>query len=253
MSDSTIKTIWLDNPPVNAVSTRMINALHAALDEIETDRTIRCVVLAGAGERAFCAGADLREEKDQRDLEAGRAFRDLGRRTLIRIETFTKPVIAAIHGWCIGGGTALGWAADIRIAADNAKFRAADAYLGLIPSWGMGLQRLPRLVGRAHALDILLLGEDFGAERAYELGLVTKVVPRAELMERTREAALRIASASPNAILATRRAIQFGLRHSWDEMAGYEEELSAEVFGHPDAAEGMAAFLQKRPAVFQDI
>ena len=248
-----VATIWLDNPPVNAVSTRLLHALHAALDTIEADRSIRCVILTGAGERAFCAGADLREEKDMRDPDASRAFRALGRQTLNRIELFAKPIVAAIHGWCIGGGTALGWSADIRIAADNAKFRAGDAYLGVIPSWGMGLLRLPRLVGRQRALDILLLGEDFSAQRAYEFGLVTKVVPRAELIESARQAAARIASASPNAISATRRAVQFGLRHGWDEMAAYEETLSAEVFAHPDAAEGMHAMLEKRPPSFEDI
>ena len=247
-----IATVWLDNPPLNTVSMRLLHELHAALDGIEADKSIRCVVLCGAGDRAFCAGADLREEKEMRDPEISRAMWALGRRTLGRIESFPKPIVTAIHGWCIGGGTAIGWAADIRIAADNAKFRAGDAYLGVIPSWGMGLLRLPRLVGRAQALDILLLGEDFGAQRAYELGLVTKVVPRAELAEEAQLVAERIASASPNAILATRRAIQFGLRHDWDEMAAFEETLTAEVFAHPDAAEGMAA-LQKRPPTFEDI
>lgn len=248
-----IATVMLDNPPVNAVSVRLLHALHAALDAIEADAAIRCVVLAGAGDKAFCAGADLREAKDARDPEQSRALRELARRTLSRIELFPKPVVAAIHGWCIGGGTAIGWAADLRVAADDATFRAEDAYLGVLPSWGMALLRLPRLVGRAQALDILLLGEDFGAQRAFELGLVTKVVPRAGLAQAARAAALRIASASPTAILATRRAIQFGLRHGWDEMAAYEEELAAAVFAHPDAEEGMTAFLQKRRPTFQDI
>ncbi len=248
-----IATVWLDNPPLNTVSMRLLHELHAALDGIEADKLIRCVILSGAGERAFCAGADLREEEEMRDPEASRALWEAGRRTLGRIEGFPKPIVTAIHGWCIGGGTAIGWAADIRIAADNAIFRAGDAYLGVIPSWGMGLLRLPRLVGRAQALDILLLGEDFGAQRAYELGLVTKIVPRAELADEAEKVARRIASASPTAILATRRAIQFGLRHDWDEMAAFEAELTAEVFAHPDAAEGMSAFLQKRPPTFQDI
>ena len=248
-----IATIWLDNPPVNAVSSALLQALDTALDSIQADKSIRCVILTGAGDRAFCAGADLREEKDMRDPDASRAFRHHGRRMLARIESFPKPIITAIHGWCIGGGTALGWTADLRIAADNAVFRAGDAYLGVIPSWGMGLLRLPRLVGRNRALDILLLGEDFGAQRAFELGLVSKVVARADLMSAAQQAASRIASASPTAILATRRAIQFGLRHGWDEMAGYEEDLSAEVFAHADATEGMSAFLEKRRPVFEDI
>ncbi len=164
-----------------------------------------------------------------------------------------KPIVAAIHGYCIGGGTAIGWACDIRIAADNTLFRAGDAYLGIIPSWGMGLHRLPRLLGRSRALDILVLGGDFGAQHAYELGLVTKVVPRAALMEEAVRAASRIATASPNAMLAIRQAVSFNLRHDWDEMAEYEEELSRSVFAHPDAAEGMAAMLEKRTPDFRDL
>ena len=248
-----IGIIRLNNPPVNAASLATLEALHRMLDEVEADPSIRCVILTSTGEKAFCAGADLRDESRLRDPEAAAAFRALGRRTLQRIESGRKPIVAAIHGYCIGGGTAIGWACDIRIAADNAVFRAGDAYLGIIPSWGMGLHRLPRLLGRSRALDLLVLGSDFGAERAYELGLVTKVVPRAALMEEAMSAATRIAAASPNALLAIRQAVNFNLRHSWDEMAEYEEQLSRSVFAHPDAAEGMTAMLEKRKPNFRDL
>jgi enoyl-CoA hydratase/carnithine racemase len=245
--------VSLNNPPFNAASVAMLESLDRVLDEIEADPRIRCVILTGAGERAFCAGADLREEKRFRDPEASRAFRAFGRRMLNRIEQFPKPIIAAIAGWCIGGGTALGWSCDLRFAADTAKFRAGDAYLGVVPSWGMGLTRLPRLVGRANALDILLLGEDFGAARAYELGLVTAVVPASELQDRALAAAERVAQASPAAILATRRAIAFNLRHGWEAMVVEEEAIAARMFEHPDSHEGMSAFLEKRRPVFQDL
>lgn len=172
--EGAIATITLDNPPVNAASTTLMNALHARLDEVERDSDVRCVILTGAGEKAFCAGGDLREEKDFGNPEASSAFRVLGRRTLDRIEAFPVPIVAAIHGYCIGGGTAIGWACDIRLAADNTVFRAGDAYIGMVPSWGMGLTRLPRYVGRCRALDILLLGENFDAETAREFGLVTQ-------------------------------------------------------------------------------
>ena len=247
-----IATVLLDNPPLNAATTELLTELHVVLDEVERDRRIRCVILSGAGEKAFCAGADIRQEKHHRDPDASRAFRALGRRTLVRLETLARPVIAAIHGYCIGGGTALGWACDLRIAADTAVFRAGDAYLGVVPSWGMGLTRLPRYVGRNHALDILLLGENFNAARAYELGLVSEVVPAAELMRRARDRAARIASASPAAIRAIRQAVNFNLRHGWHEMAEYEEKLAAEMFSHPDSEEGMAAFLEKRKPVFRE-
>jgi enoyl-CoA hydratase/carnithine racemase len=251
--DGAIVTLTLDNPPVNAVSTRLIATLHARLDEIEAMPDVRCVILTGAGERAFCAGADLREEGSLNGADAQRAFREMGRRTLNRIEHFRVPIVAAIHGYCIGGGTAIGWVCDIRVAADNAIFRAGDAYLGLVPSWGMGLTRLPRLVGRNRVLDILLIGENFDAPKAHELGLVTKVVPRAKLMEEAQAIAARISKASPNAILATRKAVAYGLRHDWDDMVRYEEEICDQVFSHPDAQEGPQAFTEKRQPNFKSL
>lgn len=247
-----IATMTLNRPPMNPMSVRMLDALHAALTDLEKDRAIRCIVLTGAGERAFCAGADIREESSFKTEADSTAFRDYGRRTLERIESCAKPIVAAIQGYCIGGGTAIGWSCDIRIAADNAVFRAGDAYLGLVPSWGMGLTRLPRLVGRNRALDILLLGENFSAATALDLGLVTRVVPQARLHAEARSVAERITRASPQAILATRRAVNFNVRHSWDEMVRYEQEICREVFAHPDAAEGPLAFMEKREPRFSD-
>ena len=246
-----VATIWLDHPPVNAVTIRMLADLQTALQQLEQQSTVRCIILGGAGERAFCAGADLREQQSLDRPSAGR-FRELARQTVLTIEHCRKPVVAAIGGWCIGGGTALAWICDIRVAAGDATFRTGDAYLGLLPSWGMGLQRLSRLLGRSQALDLLLLGEDVSAQRAYELGLVSHVVPRAELHAAAQALASRIASASPAAVLATRRAAQFSLWHGWDETAAFEEQLAAEMAAHPDAQEGIAAFLDKRPPRFQD-
>lgn len=248
-----IARVTLDDPPMNPISTRTLDAFHAALDTVEKDRKVRVVILTGAGERAFCAGADLRHESQLQGPQDGKVFREYGRRTLQRIETFSRPIIAAIHGYCIGGGTAIAWSCDYRIAADNAVFRAGDAYLGLVPSWGMGLTRLPRFVGRNKALDILLIGENFGAQEAYSMDLVSKVVPRADLTTAANAAAERIASASPGAILATRKAIAHNLRHSWDSMVQYEEELCEQVFEHADAKEGMQAFFEKRKPRFQDL
>jgi enoyl-CoA hydratase len=251
--DGPIATVMLNDPPMNPVSGRTLDALHAALDKAEKQKGVRCVIFSGAGEKAFCAGGDLRQESQFQDANDGKAFREYGRRTLERLEMFPKPIVAAIHGYCIGGGTALAWSCDYRLAADNSVFRAGDAYLGLIPSWGMGLTRLPRLVGRNKVLDILLLGQNFGAAEACDLGLVSRVVPRADLMKEARAVADRIASASPTAILATRQAVAYGLRHSWDEMVRYEEELCEHVFEHADAKEGMKAFFEKRPPRFEDI
>jgi len=249
--EGAIATVTLDNPPVNAASSKLMHALHARLDEVEKDPAIRCVILSGAGDKAFCAGGDLREEEDFGSAEASRAFRALGRRTLDRIEAFPVPIVAAIHGYCIGGGTAIGWACDIRLAADNTVFRAGDAYIGIVPSWGMGLTRLPRYVGRCRALDILLLGENFDAETAREFGLVTRVVKRADLEQEAMKVAERIASASPTAIRATRDAIRFNSRETWKDMVAFESEICDQVFAHPDAHEGPNAFAEKRKPQFK--
>ena len=246
-----IITIMLANPPVNAVSTKVLDALNAAFDRAEAEDDARVIIFGGEGEKAFCAGGDLREEKDFGDPENARAFRTLGRNTLNRIENGKLPVIAAIHGYCIGGGTALGWICDLRVAAENSVFRAGDAYLGVLPSWGMGLTRLPKYVGRNKALDILLLGENFGANEAYEMGLVTKVVPKEKLMDECMKMAQRICKASPTAIRATRQAIAGNLRRSWDSMVELELELCEMMFAHPDAHEGFAAFMEKREAKFK--
>ncbi len=246
-------TVTLNRPPMNPMSTPMLDALHRAFDRVERESRVRSVILAGAGERAFCAGADIREESQFKDAAVAKAFREYGRRTLNRIETFAKPIIAAVHGYCIGGGTALAWTCDYRIAADNAVFRAGDAYLGIVPSWGMGLLRLPRLIGRNRALDLLLIGENFDAATARDLGLVSKVVPAGSLKDEARAAAERIARASPQAILATRKAIAYNVRHAWDEMVRYEEEICQQVFEHPDSHEGPKAFLEKRDPRFTDL
>lgn len=245
-----ISIITLDNPPVNAASTKLMNALHARLDEVERDKEARCVILTGAGEKAFCAGGDLREEKDFGSPEASKAFRALGRKTLNRLELFPVPIVAAIHGYCIGGGTAIGWACDIRLAADNTVFRAGDAYIGMVPSWGMGLTRLPRYVGRNRALDILLLGQDFDAKTAHDFGLVTRVVKREDLAKEAMSVAERIATASPTAIKATRDAIAFNSRETWEDMVDFEIEVCERVFAHPDAHEGPKAFSEKRKPKF---
>lgn len=246
-----IVTIMLANPPVNAVSTKVLTALNAAFDKAEAEKDARVIIFGGEGEKAFCAGGDLREEKDFGDPENARAFRTFGRNTLNRIENGKLPVIAAIHGYCIGGGTALGWVCDLRVAAENSVFRAGDAYLGVLPSWGMGLTRLPRYVGRNKALDILLLGENFGVKEAHEIGLVTKVVKKEELMDACLKMAQRICKASPTAIRATRQAVAGNQRRSWEGMAELERELCEMMFSHPDAHEGPNAFAEKREPKFK--
>ena len=246
-----IATITLNRPPYNPLSIAMVEALHGALDAIERDPAIRSVILTGAGDRAFCAGADIRQEAQFKDPAAARGFREMGRRTLNRLETFPKPIVAAIQGYCIGGGTALAWVCDLRIAADSAVFRAGDAYLGIVPSWGMGLLRLPRLIGRGRALDILLTARMVDAEEALRIGLCDRVVePEAVLAEA--EALLRsILAMGPLAVRQVIEAVDAGFSAGIDDALDGEAVRFGLLAGSDDMREGMAAFLAKRPADFR--
>src|SRR5438128_10970804 len=170
-----VSTLTLNRPPVNAVSPALMRDVLTALDDLEAREATRCIVLTGAGTKAFSAGADLSGGPRAGD-EAAR-FRELGRRVVDRVETIGKPVIAAIRGWCIGGGFAIAMACDVRLASSTAKFRTGDAYLGVVPSWGMSLVRLAHYIGRNRTLDMLVLAEDVGGEHARDIGLVSRAIP----------------------------------------------------------------------------
>lgn len=244
-----VSTVTLNRPPFNLVSQTMLEELRVAFDDLEHREETRAVVLRGAGDRAFSAGADLGDES-RHTAETGRSFRELGRFLVERIETFPAPVISAVHGWCIGGGTGLAWAADIRIAAESAKFRAGDVYLGIIPTWSVGMVRLVHYIGRNHTLDLLLLGEDVPAAKALELGLVSKVVPDAEFDETVAAIAERLAGGAPLPIHAIKQAVRSQIFDNPDRAAVLEERWSQRILESRDAKEGMAAFREKRPATF---
>jgi len=227
----------------------MLRELQQAFDAVEARPETRAVVLTGSGTRAFCAGADLRDEASHTP-EAGRAFREAGRRVVDRIESFPKPVVAAVRGWCIGGGTGLAWACDIRIAAESATFRAGDVYLGMIPTWSLGMVRLVHYVGRNRALDILLLGEDLRGERAFEFGLVSRVIPEAAFDAEVARVAERLSSGAPLAMQAIKEGVRAQSREGLAPAAALEERWSQRILGSQDAHEGMAAFREKRTPTF---
>jgi enoyl-CoA hydratase/carnithine racemase len=168
-----------------------------------------------------------------------------------RIEMYPKPVIAAIRGWCIGGGTGIAWPCDIRIASSTAKFRAGDVYLGIIPSWSVGMVRLVHYLGRNRTLDLLLLGEDISADRALELGIVSRVVPDENFEEEVTRVARRLATGAPLPIRAIKEAVRAQTREGFDKAALLEEAWAQRIFSSADAKEGMNAFLEKRPAEFR--
>ncbi len=245
-----LAVITLDHPKaLNALNAATLAELESAFEAASNDAGTRVVLLTGAGGRAFAAGADIRELAAIA-AEEGRAFALRGQAIFRRIETLGKPVIACIQGFALGGGCELAMACTLRIAADDARFGQPEVKLGIIAGYG-GTQRLPRLVGRGHALKLLLTGAVIDAREALRIGLVDEVVPAAELMSRAETLAMEIAANAPLAVSET--------LHSVDEGLGLPLELAllreAARFGTlcatADKVEGARAFLDKRPPAWK--
>jgi enoyl-CoA hydratase len=218
------------------------------LEELRDDESVGVVVFTGAGDKAFIAGADIAEfagrtALTQRDVMMGRSL-------FTAIDTFPKPVIAMINGYCLGGGCELALACDIRISSDTASFGQPEINLGIIPGGG-GTQRLTRLVGEGKAMELILTGDIINAQAAYALGLVNMVVPAADLEAKTMEIANRIAEKSPVALRMAKEAVKLASRSNLDEGLRREVDLFALCFSSEDKDEGVKAFLEKRKPVFK--
>ncbi|MBU8546207.1 enoyl-CoA hydratase/isomerase family protein [Roseomonas sp. ROY-5-3] len=236
---------------LNAMDASLIAALGAALDAIELDPRLRCVVITGQG-RAFSAGADI--AGFQPHLQAGAAtalarFLRPGQDLLRRVEAFPKPVIAAVNGLAFGGGCELVEATHLALAGRSAVFAKAEIDLGIIPTFG-GTQRLPRHVGRKAGLELILTGRRFGAEEAWRLGLVNRVVADADLMEQALRLATELAAKPPAALAAALLAVHRGMDAGIDAGLAIEAAAFAPLVPTRDAAEGVAAFLEKRRPAF---
>jgi enoyl-CoA hydratase len=236
---------------LNAMNRELLDAIVAALDRIELDPAIRVVVITGAG-RAFSAGADIAAV--QPHMRAGPAeavahFMRPGHRVTRRVESFSKPIIAAVNGLAFGGGCELVESTHIALAADTATFSKAEINIGIIPTFG-GTQRLPRNVGRKVALELILTGRTFEAAEAARLGLVNRVVPAADLREAALMLAAELATKPPATLAAALAAIHRGLDASIDDGLAIEEMAFASIVPTRDAQEGVAAFLEKRAPRF---
>jgi enoyl-CoA hydratase len=240
-----LAVLTLDRPKaLNALNAATFEELTAAFDHLSADPAIRVILLTGTGDRAFAAGADIREISAI-SAEEGKAVSLRGQAVFRRIETLGKPVLACIRGFALGGGCELAMACTLRIAADDARLGQPEVKLGLIPGYG-GSQRLPRLVGRGAALKLLLTGAIIDAHEALRIGLVDEVVPAVELMSRAEALAHEIAANAPLAIAATLDIVDEGLGLPLELALLREAARFGELCGTADKAEGTAAFLEKR-------
>jgi enoyl-CoA hydratase len=232
---------------MNALNAAVRKALVTNLAELEADPDVRVVVLTGAGDKSFIAGADIGEFKDRTAVEQYRSMQEGN--IYSAMENFSKPIIAMINGYCLGGGCELAMACDIRIASDRARFGQPEVNLGIIPGGG-GTQRLPRLVGEGQAMRLILSGEIIKAVEALRIGLADEVVEGDELKERTLELAGRIASKSPVALQAAKESILASRRMPLDEGLKFERAWFALLFSTEVKEEGVGAFLEKREPAF---
>nr|WP_072513952.1 enoyl-CoA hydratase-related protein [Ndongobacter massiliensis] len=240
-----VALVTLDRPKaLNALNTQVLKELDETFDAIDTDR-IRCVIITGAGEKSFVAGADIAEMKDKNGQE-GQEFGRYGNRVFRKIETFRVPVIAAVNGFALGGGNELAMSCDIRLCSENALFGQPEVGLGITPGFG-GTQRLARLIGSLSvAKELLFSARNIKAEEALRLGLVSRVVPQAELLDTAFALAIRIADQAPIAVANCKKALNEGIETDIDEGLRIESELFGHCFTTLDQKEGMSAFLEKR-------
>ena len=246
---SGILTLTLNRPSkLNALNAATIEDIDAAVQRALDEPTVRGIILTGSGEKAFVAGADIAELAALTPAQAARAA-ERGQETFCRIEESTKPVVAAVNGFALGGGCELAMMCDFIIAADNAKFGQPEIKLGLIPGSG-GTQRLPRAVGKSKAMDMALTGRMMDAMEAERAGLVSRVVPLDQLMNEVLGAALVICDYGQLAVMAAKESINRAFESSLSEGMLFERRLFHAMFSTADKSEGMDAFLNKRKAVF---
>jgi enoyl-CoA hydratase len=240
----------IDRPKaLNALNAATLCELEAALREVAQSEQLRALIITGAGEKAFAAGADIAEMANFTTAQA-RQFAGLGHRVFHFIEALSIPTIAAVNGFALGGGCELALCCDLIYASERARFGQPEVGLGVIPGFG-GTQRLARLVGRARAMELIFTGDPIDAAKAKEIGLVLEVTAADKLIEHCRAVAAKIAGKGPIAVAQAKRAIHFGVDGDLRSANELERQAFAMLFGTEDQREGMKAFLEKRPPVFK--
>ncbi|TVR94815.1 MAG: enoyl-CoA hydratase [Wenzhouxiangellaceae bacterium] len=245
-----IHTITIKRPSkLNALNRQTLQELYGAIIDASGDDKVRVIVITGYGDKAFVAGADIGEIREQSPIEA-RSFSQFGQNLMSMIQSLDKPVIAAINGFALGGGMELALACHLRIAGDNARLGLPEIKLGIMPGFG-GTQRLLRLVGTTLALELALGGEPISAERARELGLVNRVVPAAQLEDAVKEMAAPLVEAAPEAVRGILQAILQGADVNLEAGLALETARFALCCATEDMQEGTSAFLEKRAPKFK--
>jgi enoyl-CoA hydratase/carnithine racemase len=241
--------VTLNRPEkLNALNQQVMAELDACFQAIREDGEVRAVIVTGAGDKAFIAGADVKELAEKAPLQ-GKEFARSGQRVLDSIENLGKPVIAAVNGYALGGGCELALACTLRIASESARFGQPEVKLGIVPGYG-GTQRLARLVGKGRALELILTGEPVSAQEAYRIGLVNQLVPAQDLIAAAETLARKIMANAPLAVKLAIEAVNHGLEMTQREGQFLEAALFGLCCTTADMKEGTRAFLEKRPAKF---
>ena len=245
-----IGILYINRPDaMNALNTGVLEEIIQAVGEISRDNEIQVLIITGAGDKSFVAGADIKEMHALTAVE-GREFGYIGQAAFRAIEKLEKPVIAAVNGFALGGGCELAMAADIRLASEKAKFGQPEVGLGITPGFG-GTQRLPRLVGEGRAMELILTANTINAEEAYRIGLVNHIYPAADLLDEARKMARKIMANAPLAVKYAKSAVNKGLQTDIDTGMAIEADLFGICFSTEDQKAGMGAFLNKEKASFK--
>ncbi len=246
-----IAILYINRPKyLNALNAQTLEEISQAVDEVSRDPEAKVLIITGAGEKAFVAGADINFMLPLSPAE-GRYFSDMGEKVFRKLELMEKPVIAAINGFALGGGCELAMACDIRLAAENALFGQPEVGLGIIPGFG-GTQRLPRLVGEGRAKELTYTADNIKADEAYRIGLVNHVYPAEELMDQAKKMASRIAAKAPLAVGYAKFAIGKGMQVDIDTAMSIESDMFGMCCATEDKNEGLGAFVEKRKPQFKN-